>query len=97
CIHCVIVNCELRKQTESVFCYECPKFPCARMKQLDKRYRTKYRMSMLENLEYIRANGLKKFIEYESGRWRCQNCGRLVSVHQTYCLHCGVDTSGYPV
>ncbi len=97
CIRCFIVNCELRKQTESGFCYECPKYPCARMKQLDKRYRTQYRMSMLENLEYIRANGLKKFIEYESGRWRCQNCGRLVSVHRTYCLHCGVDTSAYPV
>lgn len=97
CIRCIIVNCELRKQTESGFCYECPKFPCPRMKQLDKRYRTKYRMSMLENLEYIRLNGLKRFIEFESERWRCQNCGQPVSVHRTYCLQCGVDTSAYPV
>ncbi|HDP68638.1 MAG TPA: DUF3795 domain-containing protein [Candidatus Marinimicrobia bacterium] len=97
CVRCIIVNCELRKQTASGFCYECSKFPCHRMKQLDKRYRTKYRMSMLENLEYIRLNGLKRFIGFESERWRCQNCGQLVSVHRTYCLHCGVDTSAYPV
>ena len=96
CVRCIIVNCELRKQTASGFCFECPKYPCARMKQLDKRYRTKYRMSMLENLEYIRLNGLKRFIEFESERWRCQNCGQLVSVHRTHCIHCKTDTSGYP-
>ena len=36
------------------YCYECDGFPCARVKRLDKRYRTKYEMSMIENLEYIR-------------------------------------------
>ncbi len=96
CIRCIIVNCELRKQTASGFCYECPKYPCARMKQLDKRYRTKYRMSMFENLEFIKTKGLDAFIEYESTRWRCQNCGQLVSVHRTKCLYCGADTAAYP-
>jgi hypothetical protein len=36
------------------YCYECDEFPCARVKRLDKRYRTKYEMGMIENLEYIR-------------------------------------------
>lgn len=96
CVRCIIVNCELRKQTASGFCYECPKYPCARMKQLDKRYRTKYRMSMLENLEYIKIHGLDEFVNYEKKRWTCNNCGQLVSVHRTYCIHCKTDTTGYP-
>lgn len=31
------------------FCYECESFPRKRLKSLDKRYRTKYHMSMIEN------------------------------------------------
>lgn len=97
CIRCIIVNCELRKQTASGFCYECPKYPCARMKQLDKRYRTKYHMSMRENLEFIKSNGLDAFVQYETKRWQCRNCGQLASVHRTKCLYCGADTAAYPI
>ena len=32
------------------YCYECAEFPCRSLKHLDKRYRTNYRMSMIENL-----------------------------------------------
>jgi len=96
CNRCSIVNCELRKQTKSGFCYECPKYPCARMKQLDKRYRTKYRMSMLDNLEYIKIHGLDAFVRYEKKRWTCEKCGNLVSVHRLVCQYCGTDSSGHP-
>jgi hypothetical protein len=45
------------------FCYECPDFPCRRLITLDKRYRTKYHMSMIDNLEYIKNNGVGSFLE----------------------------------
>ncbi len=61
--NCVIKNCELLKDTKSKFCYECSKYSCTRLKQLDKRYRTKYGMSMLENQEYIKESGIKEFIK----------------------------------
>jgi len=54
CARCIIKNCELLKETSSKFCYECPSYPCKRLIQLDKRYKTKYRMSMIENLENIK-------------------------------------------
>lgn len=86
---CTIKNCEIVKRNQSGFCYECSKYPCRRLKQLDKRYRTKYSMSMLENLEYIKDNGLNAFTEKENERWRCQKCGGVICVHRGYCYTCG--------
>lgn len=91
CLKCIIKNCENIRQSRSGFCYECESYPCKRLKDLDKRYRTKYRMSMLENLEHIKANGLEAFIENEKVRWRCGRCGGVICVHRGYCLQCGPE------
>jgi hypothetical protein len=42
--------------------FSCASFPCARLTHLDKRYRTKYGMRMLGNLESIRKFGVRYFI-----------------------------------
>jgi hypothetical protein len=60
--NCVIKGCKLLKDTKSGFCYECTKYPCTRLKQLDKRYRTKYNMSMIDNLEYIKEKVLPNLL-----------------------------------
>jgi len=89
CIKCVIRNCEMIKISRSKFCYDCGRYPCPRLKQLDKRYRTRYRMSMIENLEGIKSIGLQAFIANEKKRWRCNKCGGVICVHRGYCLVCG--------
>jgi hypothetical protein len=89
CRKCIIKNCEHIAASESKLCYECNKFPCTRLKQLDKRYRTKYHMSMIENLEYIQQFGIDAFVEKEEKRWTCENCGSLICVHRVNCLNCG--------
>jgi len=71
------------------FCFVCAKYPCTRMKQLDKRYRTKYGMSMLENLATIRELGLDEFVARERVRWTCPGCGGVICVHRTECVYCG--------
>lgn len=88
CSKCRIKNCETIQESKSKLCYECNKFPCARMKQLDKRYRTKYKMSMIENLEQIKSTGMDEFIKNEIIRWTCKNCGGIICVHRGYCLEC---------
>ena len=88
-VKCIIRNCEMIKISRSGFCYECIKYPCKRLKQLDKRYRTKYSMSMIENLESIKGIGLSAFIANEKERWRCRKCGGVVCVHRGYCFSCG--------
>lgn len=88
CVNCRIKNCENFNDTSKSFCYQCESYPCKRLKHLDKRYRTKYNMSMIENLEHIKKNGLKKFIGYENKRWACKSCGENICVHKGGCLNC---------
>ena len=88
-LRCKIKNCEKWKSSKSGFCYECKKLPCPRLKQLDKRYRTKYHMSMIENLDYIKKNGIRKFVQKEKARWACPECGGTICVHRRYCYSCG--------
>lgn len=64
--HCRLRLCEKRK---GKFCYYCTEFPCDRLKRLDNRYRTRYNMSEIDNLKYIRNNGIKKFMEAECRKW----------------------------
>lgn len=65
-VHCKLRNCQKRN---SKFCYDCAQFPCDRLKHLDLRYRTRYGMSEIENLEFIRDKGIEKFLEEERKKW----------------------------
>jgi len=87
-VGCRIRMCEKRKKLKSKFCFDCDTFPCARMKQLDKRYRTKYSMSMIENQKYIEQFGIRKFIRKEKEKWACPKCGQFLSVHRDNCPSC---------
>jgi hypothetical protein len=59
------------------------------LKHLDKRYRTKYEMSMIENLGNIKNFGIRKFLKNEDVRWTCSQCGGTICVHKKYCIDCG--------
>lgn len=85
---CIITKCEYLAGTTSKFCYECEKFPCRRMKQLDKRYRTKYSTSFIENLTIIKEKGMSDFLLFESNRRTCPGCGSTLSVHRSSCSKC---------
>jgi RNA polymerase subunit RPABC4/transcription elongation factor Spt4 len=88
CINCVIKNCSIIQSNKSKLCYECGKYPCLRLKQLDKRYRIKYHMSMIENLESIKNTNLDDFLIQEERRWKCAECGEIVNVHHNICGTC---------
>ncbi|HER23748.1 MAG TPA: DUF3795 domain-containing protein [Candidatus Atribacteria bacterium] len=84
-------RCEALRKGLVRFCYECENFPCTRLKALDKRYRTKYHMSMIENLEFIKKHGIKRFLEKEEVKWRCSECGEVIYCHNGLCLNCDLD------
>jgi hypothetical protein len=87
---CIIRSCQILKEKKMLFCSEvCEKYPCKRLKSLDKRYKTKYGMSMIENLENIKNLGIKKFLENQKRKWRCKKCDGLLCVHRDFCLNCG--------
>lgn len=86
---CQIKTCAELGIREQKFCFECAMFPCERLRHLDKRYRTKYGMSMIENLENVRELGLEEFVTREKDRWKCPECGGVVCVHREDCIFCG--------
>lgn len=60
--------------------------------QGDKRYRTKYHMSMIENLESIKEQGMEQFLIQEEEKWKCPKCGGTICCHNGLCLNCQLDT-----
>jgi hypothetical protein len=70
------------------YCFECDTFPCARLKRLDKRYRTKYNLSMIENLTMIKEQGVKAFLKKEEEKWKCPECGGVICCHTGVCYSC---------
>jgi hypothetical protein len=91
--HCTHMGdrCALLGQGKVRFCHECEAFSCKRLKSLDKRYRTKYHMSMIENLKIIKDSGMEAFLNKEEDKWRCPGCGALVCCHNGLCLDCHLD------
>ncbi len=86
---CRIKQCEILKAEKMMYCFDCGNFPCDRLKHLDKRYRTKYGMSMIENLKNIKRFGIQNFIKQEESRWACSKCGEILCVHKKSCIRCG--------
>ncbi len=88
---CTTTRCVVRRCRERAgrFCTGCPRFPCARLRRLDLRYRTRYGMSPLENLAAIQAGGIRAFVAAERERWACERCGSLLTVHRAACPSCG--------
>ena len=83
CIKCGIKLC---KNRNGKYCFNCNKYPCERLQRLDKRYREKYSMSEIENLEIIKKKGINYFLKLENKRW--------VNSDGTYCVH---DKKRYPL
>lgn len=72
-------------------CHACADFPCVRLKSLDRRYRTKYRMSMIENSKQIKEQGMARFLAQQTERWRCSRCGGVICCHVGLCLVCDLE------
>jgi hypothetical protein len=88
-LRCKIKTCDFFKAGTAKFCFQCDDFPCANLKHLDTRYRTKYNMSMIENLENIERIGIRKFVAHEKVRWACPTCDGIINVHKGICINCG--------
>jgi hypothetical protein len=77
CLACAIKNCEKLAAGGYQFCSSCDKFPCAALLHLDARYKDKYGVSAIGNLQHIKAVGAKRFVAEETARWTCSECGSL--------------------
>ncbi len=84
-------RCDLLLQGKVQYCYECDDFPCLRLQHIDERYRSNFKMSMIENLEFIKDKGVTIFLEQEVDKWKCPKCGAEICCHNGICFNCGLD------
>lgn len=86
---CRVRECQRQRGPKEKFCSSCPKFPCAWIRHLDKRYRSKYGASMIANLQAIATGGINRFIAAERKKWACCGCGKTLCMHRPTCVFCG--------
>jgi rubrerythrin len=46
-------------------------------------------MSMVENLQELKAKGMDEFLKSQAEKYRCPNCGGVVCIHDGRCYSCG--------
>jgi len=91
CAHLKKYCVKLTKE-EIEYCYQCNDFPCKQLQKIDDKYRQRFDMSMIDNLEYIRENGMKKFLQKQEEKYKCPNCGGVICVHIGKCYSCDILT-----
>ena len=84
-------SCSRLLKGEVNFCFECPDFPCEQLKTLDVKYKSRYRMSMVDNSRFIKEHGMEKFLEEQEKTWKCPTCSGLVSCHNGLCFNCDLE------
>ena len=89
CITCKIKNCEKLLHGNLGYCFDCEEFPCERVSHLDKRYRTRYGTSPIDNLLQIKNIGIRSFVKSEDKKWACPACGEMICMHKPQCQSCG--------
>lgn len=90
CRVCKIKDCVTSRSVG--FCFECSSFPCTTIKRLDKSYRQRYQVSLIDNAMRIQAVGTKRYLLEEREKWTCRHCGGVISLHDRACSECGNET-----
>ena len=81
--------CEKLALQEIDFCYKCESYPCERLLHVESRYNRAHNYSFIENLDYIKKRGMAAFLRREAKRYTCEECGKLLTIHNDRCPHCG--------
>ncbi len=93
CLNCARKRCAEAQQV--TYCIECPKYPCQRIKPLNRRYLERYKVDLQENARIAVQHEVENLMELEQARWRCSACQGIISQHDGECSECGqVRTEG---
>ncbi len=74
-------RCELLRDHAVQYCFECPSYPCRQLEHLAGRYRMRYGLDFLANLELIRDQSEDVLLDVLKDRFACERCGGLMSIH----------------
>ncbi len=68
------------------YCYECTKFPCHLLKDLDRRYRIKYGLSPIDDGKQAQID-LMKMLEEKRVKYSC-SCQGIIDQYTSCCSEC---------
>jgi hypothetical protein len=86
CVDCDIKGCAESRQVE--YCFQCDEYPCSRL--LDFRNDAHPHHSIvLQNLDFIRGQGLDEWLKAQKTRWSCAHCGARFTWYAQVCEVCG--------
>ena len=86
CRACTIKQCA--NDNNFRFCAECNNFPCKRIKSLDKSYRVRYGVSLIEFGKMIQSRDIGDFLQKQSKQYTCSACKGTISLHDGICSDC---------
>lgn len=85
CRKCKIKQCTAIKCVK--YCFECNEFPCKFIKNLEKSYKIRYSISLIENSMVVKQEGLEAFMKRQQYDYKC-DCGGIISLHDAECSEC---------
>jgi len=96
CAMCPIRPCAQSKGVD--FCMDCAEFPCQIYTFLemgsDQIPVLKHLKENIKNLEFIKDNGLEKWLADQENKWRCPQCGARFAWYMEKCKSCDHDLNG---
>jgi len=90
-------NCKIRvcclNEKDVLHCGECSEFPCLKIsKKLIKSHpkdtRFIYRHEIPDNIKEIKELGISKWLEKQNKKWKCDECGGIVTFYEYKCMKC---------
>lgn len=88
CRDCLKKKCAIEKGIR--WCFECERFPCTKIKSLDKRYKQNYAVDLTEN-GFKAKESMSSFLQEQKRRFTCNNCGGVIDQHHKKCSECGSE------
>lgn len=82
---CKFRNCSREKSVD--FCCFCSDYPCTELREF-MNDQWPHHWTMESNLEYIKKNGVKKWLKAQKKEWSCNSCSKEIKWYQKKCS-CG--------
>ncbi|MFH1942801.1 MAG: DUF3795 domain-containing protein [bacterium] len=98
CVDDLVRQCKFRncsKDRNVDFCCFCGDYPCEGLRAFmnDK---WPHHRTMEPNLQYIKNNGLKKWLQTQQQEWSCIRCGSPIVWYQKHCS-CGQKLESFEI
>lgn len=88
CRKCKIKLCAQEKNID--LCMNCEEFPCKLIKNIDRRYRKSYQISLIADSQRAKEVGIETFLKENRAKFTCPECSGPVSIHTKKCNDCGM-------